>query len=338
MGRDALPRSTPEVDSVSISAFGKRAVLSYTLTRRSNQMARLLSERHTALLHAHFGVEGVYAVQMAKALHVPLITTLHGFDVTVGKRELLASKKPSWINYAAWRHSLFDNGAVFICVSEHIRRRAIEWGYPDERCCILPIGVDVDLIQPSGFVDAPRILHVARLVEKKGTSFLIRAFAIVKAAIPDAELVVIGEGPLRDALVDLTHELGLASSVCFLGARKHDETLTQLHRARLLCLPSVTASNGDQEGLGMVLLEAAASGKPVVATNHGGIPEAVTDGSNGFLVPERDVDGLADRLLTLLFDPRLCEQFGSAGRQTVVERFNLRTQTHKLESLYRTLV
>jgi colanic acid/amylovoran biosynthesis glycosyltransferase len=301
-------------------------------------LRRALAERRTALLHAHFGVEGVYAIETARALRVPLVTTLHGFDVTVSKSQLLASKKISWVNYVAWRRTLFSEGAVFICVSEHIRRRAVEWGYPAERIVVLPIGVDVESIQPAGFAETPRILHVARLVEKKGTSDLLRAFADVRTAVPDAELVIVGDGPLRASLEGLARDLGVAAAVRFLGVQKHSETLRWLNRSRLLCLPSTTASNGDQEGLGMVLLEAGAAGKPVVGTDHGGIPEAVEDGSNGFLVPERDAAALADRLLAMLSDPQLCERFGKAGREMVVERFNLRRQTEKLESLYRTLI
>lgn len=337
LGRNPVP-TTPKVDSVSLADFGKPAQLAYTFTRRSRHLRRLLSERQVALLHAHFGVEGVYAAQTAKALRLPLVTTLHGFDVTISKRKLLTSRKPSWINYAIWRRTLFEQGAVFICVSNHIRRRALEWAYPEDRVVVLPIGVDVELIRPAGFVETPRILHVARLVEKKGTSYLLKAFAIVKKAVPTAELVIVGDGPLLNPLHHLSRELGVAASVRFMGARTHGETLQELSQARLLCLPSVTAPNGDQEGLGMVLLEAAAAGKPVVGTRHGGIPEAVIDGSNGFLVPERDVAALADRLLTLIRDRQLCQQFGKAGREMVVEQFNLSRQTDKLESLYRRLI
>ena len=327
----------PGTASVSVADFGRRALLSYTLTRRPGPLRHALAQRHVALLHAHFGVEGVYATRLARALRVPLVTTLHGFDVTVTTSRLLASGKPSWINYVAWRGALFAQGAVFVCVSEHIRRRAVEWGYPADRVVVLPIGVDVDLIRPAGFVETPRILHVARLVEKKGTADLLRAFAIVRRAVPDAELVIVGDGPLRAALGELAADLEVASAVRFLGARRHEETLALLGGSRLLCLPSVTAASGDQEGLGMVLLEAGASGRPVVGTDHGGIPEAVTDGANGFLVPERDPAALAERLLTLLRDPQLCERFGKAGRELVLERFNLHRQTAKLESLYETL-
>ncbi len=327
----------PDVDSVSVADFGRRAVLAYTVARCPGPLRAALKERRTALLHAHFGVEGVYAAPLARALGVPLVTTLHGFDVTVTKSQLLASRKPSWMNYVGWRGDLFDSGAAFICVSEHIRRRAVDWGYPAERTVVLPIGVDVEAIRPTGVIDAPRILHVARLVAKKGTDDLLRAFALVRTAVPDAELVIVGDGPLHAALNDLATELAVADAVRFLGAQPHGETLRLLAESQVLCLPSVTAANGDQEGLGMVLLEAGASGKPVVGTDHGGIPEAVTDGTNGFLVPERKPADLAERLVALLRDPQLCDQFGKAGRNLVRERFDLRRQTDKLEALYRTL-
>ncbi|MFY1670462.1 glycosyltransferase [Plantactinospora sp. WMMB334] len=324
--------------AVSVAGFGRTGLLSYTLTRRSARLRRLLAERHVALLHAHFGVEGAYAAPLARGLRIPLVTTLHGFDVTLSRARLFRSGRISWVNYAIWRDDLLETGATFVCVSEYVRRCALEWGYPDDRLVVLPIGVDVDLIRPAPVVERPRILHVARLVEVKGTADLLRAFAVVRRAVPDAELVLIGTGPLRERLGSLAAELGLGDSVRFLGALPYAETLDWMARSRLLCLPSVTAATGAREGLGMVLLEAAALGRPVVGTEHGGIPEAVTDGVNGFLVAEHDVGGLAERLLGLLRDQDLSARLGRAGREMVVERFDLRRQTAKLEALYRSLL
>jgi len=337
VGRDPIP-AMPGVDSVSVAAFGKPALVSYTITRRSAALQRALREWKAALLHAHFGVEGVYATELAKGLKVPLVTTLHGFDVTISKSEFLASRKASWVNYVAWRRALFSQAAAFVCVSEHIRGRALEWGYPADRLVVLPIGVDVEAIQPGPTIGVPRIVHIARLVTKKGTADLLKAFALVHKAIPGSELVIVGDGPLRAQLEALARELNVESTVAFLGARGHDETLRELGRARLLCLPSVTAPNGDQEGLPTVVMEAAAAGKPVVATRHGGIPEAIVDGSTGYLVAEHDVAGLADRLIALLGDEQLCDQFGRSARQTVTEKFSLRRQTERLEDLYRSLL
>lgn len=337
MARDPVP-TTRRVQSLSVAEFGRPALLAYTLAGRPQPLAGALAERGVALLHAHFGPEGAYGARLARAMGVPLVTTLHGFDVTVTKARLLASRKPSWVRYVTGRGALFRQCARFICVSEHIRRRAVRWGYPEDKLTVLPIGVDVDLIAPAPAPEAPRVLHVARLVAKKGTADLLKAFAVVARAVPGAELVVIGEGPLRASLAALAVALGVGDSVRFLGAQPYPETLRWVRESRLLCLPSVTAPNGDEEGLGMVLLEAAATGRPVVGTDHGGIPEAVVDGTTGYLVPEHDVTALAERIVTLLRDPGLGERLGKAGREMVVDRFNLHRQTGRLEELYRSLL
>ncbi|MFV2107083.1 glycosyltransferase [Micromonospora sp. LOL_015] len=338
VGRDPALRVPAGADVVSLAPHGRLATMSYLLTRRSGHLVRTLRDREVRLLHAHFGVEGVFAVPTARALGVPLVTTLHGFDVSVTRRQLLASRKLSWVNYVTWRRSLFESGATFVCVSEHIQRRAIEWGYPAERTLMLPIGVDTEVVKPVPLPETPRIVHIARLVEKKGTADLLHAFAVVHRAVPTAELVIIGDGPLHGQLGALATELGVAETVRFLGVRPHAEVLATVAQSRVLCLPSVTAANGDQEGLGMALLEAAATNRPVVGTRHGGIPEAVVDGVTGYLVPERDPAALADRLVALLGDQDLCQRLGTGGRKMVEDRFDLSRQTAKLESLYRELV
>jgi glycosyltransferase involved in cell wall biosynthesis len=337
IGRDTAPTDAP-AETVSVRDFGSPALVSYALLRRSAALREHIRGRHLALLHAHFGVEGVYAQPLAHALGVPLVTTLHGFDVTVTKRQMLASRKLSWVAYVANRKALFDNGAAFVCVSDYIRAKALAWGYPAERLTVLPIGVDVERIQPVGPASAPRIIHVARLVEKKGTADLLAAFVDVRKAVPDAHLVIIGDGPLREQLTQQAKESGTGDAVQFRGAQPYAEVLAEIARSRVLCLPSVTAASGDQEGLGMVLLEAAAAAKPVVGTDHGGIPEAVRDGVTGFTVPEHDRAALAERLVAVLRDDQLAADLGRAGRNLVTSNFNLARQTAKLESLYGTLI
>jgi glycosyltransferase involved in cell wall biosynthesis len=337
VARDPVPAGISD-STVSVSEFGKRAVVTYTLTGRCDRLRARLAEQGTALLHAHFGVDGVYAAKAAKALKIPLVTTLHGFDVTISKSRMLTARKVSLVNYVAWRDSLFTGGSVFICVSDYIRRRAIEWGYPEDRLVTISTGVDIDLIQPRGLARTPTVVHVARLVEVKGTSDLIRAFALVQKQIPGARLVIIGDGPLRAALSALAADLGIAPQVDFLGTLNHSETLRHVGESSVLCLPSITAANGAQEGLGTVLLEAAAAAKPVVGTHSGGIVEVVKDGQTGFLVPERDDKMLAARLVELLSDPAMCQQFGDAGRALVVDNFDLHRQAEKVESLYKSLL
>jgi glycosyltransferase involved in cell wall biosynthesis len=314
---------------------GPLAQLRYVLGRDPELFARELAERRPVLIHAHFGVEAVYAMELADRLGVPLVTTFHGFDATMRTRELLASRKPSWIQYLAKRAELARRGALFIAVSRFILEHLERLGFPAERTRLHYIGVD-----PAAFEEAaeparePVVLHVARLVEKKGTRYLLDAFARIAPKHADARLVVIGAGPLRAQLARHAAELGIAASVSWLGATAHADVRAWLRRAALLCLPSCTAANGDAEGLGQALIEAAASGVPVVATRHGGIPEAVEDGRTGYLVPERDAASLAGALDVLLSSDSLRASFGDAARRFARERFDLHQQTRGLERLY----
>ncbi|HVQ09969.1 MAG TPA: glycosyltransferase, partial [Allosphingosinicella sp.] len=238
------------------------------------------------LIHAHFGTDGLKVLPLARALGVPLITHLRGYDVTLSKAALIGSGRPTWIRYALGRAKLMRGGDLFLAVSDALRARAIALGYPAERTRTHYNGVDLDRFHPG---EGPRepglVLHVGRLVEKKGTAVLIEA----TAGIEGARLIVIGDGPLRGAL-----ERQAGPSVRFLGALPSDEVASWMRRASALAAPSLTAADGDAEGLPNVVVEAAASGLPVVATRHSGIPEAIIDGETGLLVPEGDSAALAD--------------------------------------------
>jgi glycosyltransferase involved in cell wall biosynthesis len=166
------------------------------------------------------------------------------------------------------------------------------------------------------------------LVEKKGTKVLIEAVA----GIAGAKLAVIGDGPLRAALERQARKLG--ERVRFLGALRSDEVAQWMQRASVLAAPSVTAADGDAEGLPNVVVEAAASGLPVVGTRHSGIPEAVEDGATGFLVPEGDAGALAARLAELLGSQSLRREMGVAARQLAEHKFSRQMLTERLEAIY----
>lgn len=314
---------------------GPLAQLHYVLRRDPKLFLAELAARRPVLIHAHFGVEAVYGMEIADRLGVPLVTTFHGFDATLKPRELLASRKASWIQYLVKRADLTRRGALFIGVSRFVLERLERLGFPAERTRLHYIGVDAASFEQRGArPDETILLHVARLVEKKGTAYLLDAFARLAPKHPDTTLVVIGAGPLQDKLARRAAELKIASRVRWLGAVAHDEVRAWLKRAAVFCLPSCTAASGDSEGLGQALLEAAASGVPVVATRHGGIPEAVEDGSTGYLVRERDAAGLAAALDVLLSSESLRQLFGDAARRFARERFDLHRQTRGLERLY----
>ena len=307
------------------------------LTRDPAPYVRLLTGRHPALIHAHFGVEGVYALPVARRLGIPLVTTFHGFDATLSTAALLRS--PAWANYPLFRSQLARQGDLFLCASSFIRERVLAMGFPAERTKIHYIGVDCAAIQPRDPVEETRtILHVARLVEVKGTRHLIGAFARLAERFADVELLIVGDGPLKDALQTLAQSLGVGARVRFLGPRPYPDVLGLMRKAATLVLPSVRAGDGRVEGLGMVLLEAAATGVPTIGSRIGGIPEGVVDGETGFLVAERDEEALAVRMAALLDDRDMRLAMGAKARALVEDRFDLRRQTALLEDFYDRLV
>jgi glycosyltransferase involved in cell wall biosynthesis len=319
--RVLLPRNWAE-------AFGIRAF------HRWGRLAREVEAARPTLLHAHFGTDGLIALPLARKLGVPLVTTLRGYDVTRSRASLLASGRLSWARYALGERRLAQEGDMFLAVSDALREQAIARGFPAERTFTHYNGVDLVRFRPGSEADEPVILHVGRLVEKKGTELLLRALAGVRGQVPGARLVICGEGPLRPALERRARELGIAEAVSFLGQRAPSELATLLRSSALLAAPSVTARSGDAEGLPNVVVEAAASGVPVVASHHGGIAEAVIEGETGFLVPEHDAALLDQRISTLLASPELRRNMGAAGRRLAEKRFDAARQMHLLEQRY----
>ena len=300
-------------------------------------LASRLQPELPRLVHAHFGPDGLTALGLARRLNIPLVTTLHGYDVSRTGRALLLSGRLSWMRYALGHERLIRGGDLFLAVSDALRAMAIGVGYPAERTLTHYIGVDLASFSPPGSRDGATILHVGRLVEKKGTAQLLVAFARVKAAHPDATLVIIGAGPLRASLERLAGQLELGEAVKFLGAQPQSVVGKWMRRAAVLAVPSLTARDGDAEGLPTVVLEAAASGLVAVGSNHSGIPEAITDGHSGFVVPEGQVEPLSVRLIELLASSELRRSMGVAGRALAEERFDRRIQVERLERLYDTM-
>jgi glycosyltransferase involved in cell wall biosynthesis len=314
---------------------GRAERLGFRLLGRCGTLPAQLKPRSPVLIHAHFGTDGLLALPLARALAVPLITTLHGYDVNRTALQMLVSGRISWTKYSLLRHRLLAGGHLFLAVSEALKRKAIEQGYPPERIVTHYIGVDLARFRNDGAEpQSGLVLHVGRLVEKKGTRLLLQAFAKVKAARKDACLTIIGEGPLRKRLEARSAELGLSASVNFLGAQPGHVVADWMRRAWLLAAPSMTASDGDAEGLPLVVCEAAAASLPVVASRHAGIPEAVDHGKTGFIVPEGESDPLAAHMLQLLESSALRASMARCARAAAEQRFDLVRQSSLLEEHY----
>ena len=302
-----------------------------TLAGRGGAFGRRLAAERPHLIHAHFGTDGLIALPLAERLGIPLVTTLHGFEIGRRPLPMLRSGRLSWMRYALLKRRLMERGHRFIAVSDAVRARAIEAGYPADRTFTLRNGVDIDFFSPAPETPDPRlILHVGRLVEKKGTRLLLYALRVV----PEGKLVIIGDGPERRKLETLARRLGIARRVRFLGPLPPEAVRDWMRRAWLLAVPSVTARDGDSEGLPTVICEAAATGLPVVASIHSGMPEAVIGDKTGLLVLEGDVDGLARAIAALIGNFRLRAGMAPAARGLAEDRFSLRRQIDRLEAHY----
>lgn len=293
----------------------------------AGMLAELRSE-HPVLVHAQFGTDGIRATPLARELAVPLLVTFRGFDIT--RRP--ASSTPYWI-YTRLRRGLYGRAHAVLAVCRYLAEKLAEDGCPAEKIEVVHNGIDPAEFRADASVErGPQVLFVGRLVEKKGVDALVRAMRRVQKDRPAATLIVIGDGPLRPRLESAARAEGVASE--FLGRQAPAAVRAWMNRARVFCLPSRTARDGDEEGLPNVILESQAMGLPVVSTRHAGIPEAVADGDTGFLVGEDDAGALADRILQLLRDEALWGKVATAARRSVEVGFDARQHVERLESLY----
>ncbi|HEY3990295.1 MAG TPA: glycosyltransferase [Acidobacteriaceae bacterium] len=287
---------------------------------------------HPTLIHSHFAIDGADALGMQSSLQIPMVVTLHGFDVSTSDENLARNR--SGRRFLKRRPQLWKAASKFVCVSKAIREIALRAGYPDEKLIVRYIGIDCQKFAaaPARSREENLILFVARLVEKKGCEYLIRAIAQLRERRRDTRLVVIGDGPLRGELEQLAGSLRVPAK--FLGVQGPDAVRDWMQRAWVLSNPSVTAANGDTEGLGMVFAEAQATGLPVVSTRHGGIPEVVRDGETGLLASERSVEELASHLERMLMDRTFWNACSERAKLWVREQFDIRRCTAGLEEVY----
>jgi glycosyltransferase involved in cell wall biosynthesis len=265
-----------------------------------------------------------------------LVVTLHGHDVNIRKECYRSGDKGfQQRRYPAQFASLVRHWNVhFILVSNVLRAAAIDYGVPQDRISVRYTGIDIRQFRPGSkpLPERPhRIVFVGRLVEMKGCAYLIEAFQEIARRVPDAELVVLGDGPLRSNLEMLARKFRVR--VEFLGEVSPEVVQQQLSEARVFCLPSITAANGNFESFGMVLLEAQACGVPVV-TSALGAKEGIADGVTGFLFPEKDVRTLAGRVCDLLTNEELACRISNAGPGYVRQYFDIIRCTRKIEDLY----
>ena len=283
------------------------------------------------VLHAHFGPVG-NSFRFAKELwRAPMAVSFHGYDFSTLPRK---EGKDMY-------RKLFETVDAVTVNSEFTRQQVEKLGCPAAKLYSLPVGLDPvefpfrerkrDPGQPV------RILTLARLTEIKGHEYAIRAVAKLLQRHPAIRYDIAGDGPLRERLEELVARLELQGNVVFHGALDSAAVRTFMAEAHIFVLASASVE-GDQEGQGLALQEAQAAGLPVVATTHGALPEGMLPDQSGFMVPERDVEALAERLNFLVEHPEIWPMMGSAGRRFVEARYDIRRLNSLLEGLYSRMI
>ncbi len=314
-------------------SFNFRVLMRRPLPR----LVEALAESQADLVHVHFGTDATDIWCSVKAAGLPMLVTLHGYDINI-RRDWWESGHGGLRRRLYPRrllHMASDPTVHFLAVSRAVMRRAVEYGIPEQKIALSHIGVDTVRFQPGGLPlesRRKRILFVGRMVEKKAPLLMVRAFADVRRRIPDAELVMIGDGPLLLDAMQLAQALFVP--VEFTGALGSEKVLEHVNQARVLCLPSVTAENGDAEGFGLTILEAQACGVPVVTSAVGGATEGLLQGTTGHAFQEGNMAQLVECLSTWLLDDDLAKAASVAARQFVDDSFNLPRCTQHLEGIY----
>lgn len=297
---------------------------------KAGYLADVLAREPCQHLHAHFASSpGLVALFASRLSGIPFTLSTHAKD--------LYASDPIDL-----RPKLREARAVITC-TEYNRQHVLAQFGPECRGKVHRIYHGVDLTQfpfswPHGAgIGEPLILSVARLVEKKGLEDLIAAAGILRDKGVRFRMDIIGTGPLQRALESQAHALGLEQVITFLGARPHETVRLAYRRASAFALPCKVAENGDRDGIPNVLLEAAASGVPMVSTPVSGIPELVESEREGLLVEPGQPNQLADALERVLASPELCARLVRAARAKLEEVFSLDRSATKLRDLFQPL-
>ena len=309
---------------------------------RSRPFRRVIKKERVKLIHAHFGYNGVHCLPLKERFDLPLVTSFHGHDAY-----LLPDRYPEKYK------ELFQKGDVFLVVSQYMKDILEQKGCPPEKILVHHVGVDVEFFKPrlqGRRSDKTTFLTVSWFTPQKGFPYLLRAFAQARENCRDIQLRIVGDvarwNPdsqgVYEEMLELIESLHLSDSVELVGYKSGLELAQEYKAADVFVLPSFVVRDGNnrgyREGIPTVIMEAQACGLPVISTWHTGIPECVIDGKSGYLMPERDVDGLAERMCFLARNPSLWAQMGRMGREHVIAEFNSASQNEKLERLYQELI
>jgi colanic acid/amylovoran biosynthesis glycosyltransferase len=288
-------------------------------------LAQFLRDNGINAVLAEYGPTATRVMDVCREAGIALIAHFHGFD---------AYEHKTLKEFGGEYRKLFHTAAAVVAVSRHMQQQLIALGAPKEKIHYNPCGMDAQIFYGSDPAHAPpAFLTTGRFVDKKGPHLTLLAFAKVVAKVPDAKLIMVGDGPLLDICMSLAQSLGISGAVDFAGVKTHQEVADLMRKVRAFVQHSRVPGSGDSEGTPVAVQEAGGAGLPVIATFHGGIPDVVQDNVTGFLVKEGDVEAMAERMIRVAQDPQLAAKMGQAARARVLSEFTLDHSIKRLSEI-----
>jgi len=292
-------------------------------------LAALFILKKYDVIHCHYGPVGLRSMFLRDiGVKAKVGTVFHGYDLSMYLVQ----------HGAEVYRELFEKGRLFLPISNYWKDKLLSLQCPPQNITVHHMGIDPNRFTFKERTIKPnlpiRLLTVGRLVEKKGHRFALEAIAEIIRREKNISYTIAGDGPLEKPLKTLAVELGIEHQVEFIGPVAQDTVIEKMLEAHIFLLPSITDSQGDQEGIPVVLMEALATGLPVITTIHSGIPELVQDGVSGYLTPEKDVWALIEKMNYLIEHPETWPQMGRAGRNFVEENYDINILNRKLVDIY----
>jgi len=285
------------------------------------------------IAYIDYATSGVLLMKYLSVNNIPFVVHVHGYDITSATNDVYYKQK---------LNILFKKAAYFIAASNYMKRLLVLLGCPIEKIKVIRYGINGYNITPQTWhkkvKTKPSIVFLGRLTLKKHPIALIHAFKIVNDKYPDSVLKIIGDGELKEEVIERINSLGLNDSVILYGALPREKSFKILNDSWIYAQHSVTALTGDQEGYAISPAEAALHELPVVSTYHNGIPEHVIDGVTGFLVKEFDYESMAAKMIDLIEDTVLAEKMGKAGRENILNINNPKRRILQISELLRSLL
>ncbi len=336
LGEKEFPFAEIELIPRARKNFLKRFWLKYVMRKppvyyrgELQVLIKLLKRQPADLMHVYFGHTGVHLLPFIQEWRQPTVVSFHGMDI---------QSRPDQPGYDDQMRELLRTVPLVLARSRSLFAALEAWGCPRGKLRLNRTGIPLDQY-PLTTREYPtdgawRFVQACRLIEKKGLLTALQAFAIFRKAHPLARLTIAGDGPMRDRLLGLAAELGIADAVNLRGFLSQSQLATLYAESHVFLHPSEMPPDQNQEGVPNSMLEAMATGLPVVATTHGGIPEAVTHERTGLLVPERNVDALAAALEQVTADPARLAAMGVAAAAAMREEFEQTRAVANLEGFY----